>query len=1060
MAKFFVNRPIVAICISIVIVIVGIVAMLGLPTAQYPKIVPPEIYLNTIYVGADALAVEESVATAIEQEMSGVDNMNYMYSLNANNGEMKLYVNFDVKTDPNIDQVLSQMRKDQADPKMPVEVQNYGVTVKKSQSAPLMVVTLSSPDGTYDPLFLSNYATINLNDQILRVPGIGNVVVYGSGDYAMRMWVDPDQLAKLNITVPEIVTAVQEQNNVNPAGQIGSEPAPPGVDFTYSIRAQGRLTTPEEFGEIVLRAEEDGSMVRIKDVARIELGAKTYTQTGRFNGKDAAALGIYQLPGGNAIAAVDGVKELLKEIEKSFPPDLEYTIALDTTEAVREGIKEVIVTLFEALLLVVIVVFVFLQGWRATLIPALAVPVSLIGTIAVFPLIGFSINTIAIMGMVLAIGLVVDDAIVVVEAVELHIEKGLSPKEATLKAMEEVAGPVVAIAVVLAAVFLPTIFIPGITGKLYQQFAVTIAISVLISAFNALSLSPALCVLLLRPKTETRGPLGAFYRWFNNFFGKATNGYVTVCRGLIRKVSIGMIIIVVMGAGTFFLGKHIPGGFLPEEDQGYCYVQLQLPDAASLQRTKAAALDVEKLLMDTPGVEYVTSVTGMSLLSGVTNTYSAFFFVSFELWGERKTPETQYAAMMASMNQRLSQLPQGIAFAFSPPAIPGIGTSGGVTFILQDRAGKDIDFLWGNTQKFIEAAKKRPEIGRATTTFLPTVPQFFINVDRDKVLKQGVDIGDVYTTLQAFMGGYFINYFNQFGRTWQVYVQAEGESRLKAEQLGQFYVRNADGESVPLSTLTSIEQRSGPEFTMRFNLYRSAQINVVPNPGFSSTQAMVALEEVFAESMSREMGFAYLGMSYQEKKASEGVPAWVIFVLSLIFVFLILASLYESWTLPFAVLLCIPIAIFGAFAAIYLRGMEFNIYAQIGLIMLIGLSSKNAILIVEFAKMKYDEGLSLKDAALEGARIRLRPILMTSFAFILGCVPLAIASGSGSIARQVMGTGVIGGMLTASFVAIFVIPASFYLFESIMHRGDPAESLDETPPADSPPTITKGDTDA
>ena len=1060
MAKFFVNRPIVAICISIVIVIVGIVAMLGLPTAQYPKIVPPEIYLNTIYVGADALAVEESVATAIEQEMSGVDNMNYMYSLNANNGEMKLYVNFDVKTDPNIDQVLSQMRKDQADPKMPVEVQNYGVTVKKSQSAPLMVVTLSSPDGTYDPLFLSNYATINLNDQILRVPGIGNVVVYGSGDYAMRMWVDPDQLAKLNITVPEIVTAVQEQNNVNPAGQIGSEPAPPGVDFTYSIRAQGRLTTPEEFGEIVLRAEEDGSMVRIKDVARIELGAKTYTQTGRFNGKDAAALGIYQLPGGNAIAAVDGVKELLKEIEKSFPPDLEYTIALDTTEAVREGIKEVIVTLFEALLLVVIVVFVFLQGWRATLIPALAVPVSLIGTIAVFPLIGFSINTIAIMGMVLAIGLVVDDAIVVVEAVELHIEKGLSPKEATLKAMEEVAGPVVAIAVVLAAVFLPTIFIPGITGKLYQQFAVTIAISVLISAFNALSLSPALCVLLLRPKTETRGPLGAFYRWFNNFFGKATNGYVTVCRGLIRKVSIGMIIIVVMGAGTFFLGKHIPGGFLPEEDQGYCYVQLQLPDAASLQRTKAAALDVEKLLMDTPGVEYVTSVTGMSLLSGVTNTYSAFFFVSFELWGERKTPETQYAAMMASMNQRLSQLPQGIAFAFSPPAIPGIGTSGGVTFILQDRAGKDIDFLWGNTQKFIEAAKKRPEIGRATTTFLPTVPQFFINVDRDKVLKQGVDIGDVYTTLQAFMGGYFINYFNQFGRTWQVYVQAEGESRLKAEQLGQFYVRNADGESVPLSTLTSIEQRSGPEFTMRFNLYRSAQINVVPNPGFSSTQAMVALEEVFAESMSREMGFAYLGMSYQEKKASEGVPAWVIFVLSLIFVFLILASLYESWTLPFAVLLCIPIAIFGAFAAIYLRGMEFNIYAQIGLIMLIGLSSKNAILIVEFAKMKYDEGLSLKDAALEGARIRLRPILMTSFAFILGCVPLAIASGSGSIARQVMGTGVIGGMLTASFVAIFVIPASFYLFESIMHRGDPAESLDETPPADSPPTTTKGDTHA
>ena len=1064
MTKFFINRPIVAICISIIIVIVGIVSMLGLPISQYPNIVPPEIFINTTYVGADALTVEESVATAIEQEMSGVDNMNYMYSLNANNGEMKLYVNFDVKTDPNIDQVLSQMRKDQANPKLPVAVQNYGVTVKKSQSAPLMVVTLSSPKGTYGPLFLANYGTINLNDQILRVKGIGNVIVFGAGQYAMRIWVNPDQLAKLNITVSEIVNAINEQNTVNPAGKIGSEPAPPGVDFAYSIRAQGRLTSPEEFGNIVLRAEEDGSLVRINDVARIELGAQTYTQTGRFNGRDAAALAIYQLPGGNAIGAVDGVKKLMEELSQSFPPDLEYNIALDTTEAVREGIKEVVVTLFEALLLVIIVVFIFLQNWRATLIPALAVPVSLIGTIAMFPLIGFSINTIAIMGMVLAIGLVVDDAIVVVEAVELHIEKGLSPKEATVKAMEEVAAPVVAIALVLAAVFLPTVFIPGITGSLYQQFAVTIAISVLISAFNALSLSPALCSLLLKPKKETRGPLGAFYRWFNNLFGKVTNGYVKVCSGLIRKVSISLVIIGVMAAGTFFLGENVPGGFLPEEDQGYCYVQLQLPNAASLQRTQAAAIDVEKILMDTPGVEYVTSVTGMSLLSGVTNTYSAFFFVSFELWGDRKTPETQYAAMMASMNQRLKQVPQGIAFAFSPPAIPGIGTSGGVTFLLQDRAGKDIAFLWENTQKFLAEVKKRPEIARATTTFLPTVPQFYVNVDRDKVLKQGVALDDVYGTLQAFMGGNFVNYFNQFGRTWQVYVEAEGEYRTRADQLGQFYVRNADGDPVPLSTLTSIEQRSGPEFTMRFNLFRSAQINVVPKPGFSSLQAMNAMEEVFDETMSREMGYDYMGMSYQEKKASQGVPSWVVFALSLVFVFLILASMYESWSLPFAVLLCIPIAVFGAFAAIYLRQMEFNIYAQIGLIMLIGLSSKNAILIVEFAKMKYDDGMSIRDAALEGARVRLRPILMTSFAFILGVLPLAIASGSGAVARRVMGTGVIGGMLTASFIAILVVPASFYMFEKMAHRNDPVEIPEENPPADpptdTPPTPTKGDTNA
>jgi HAE1 family hydrophobic/amphiphilic exporter-1 len=1062
MSKFFINRPIVAIVISILMVMIGGITILSLPIAQFPNIAPPEIQVLATYVGADAETLEQAVAAPIEQQMSGVDNMNYMYSLNATgNSNTTLVVDFDIKTDPNTDLILTQSRETQAASQLPTDVTNYGITVRKSVTAPLVLLALYSPHGTYDARFLANYAYINLNDPITRLPGIGNVQIFGSGQYAMRLWVKPDQLAKLGITVPDVAEAIRAQNTVNPAGKAGDEPAPKGQEFTYSVLAQGRLVSPEEFGEIVLRETPVNGLVRVKDVARIELGAQDYSVSSRMNGQPSAIIAVYQLPGSNAVDAAVGVRKLMETMRERFPQDMDYKVALDQTRSVTQGIKEIVETLAIALVLVILVVYIFLQGWRATLIPLLAVPVSLVGTFIFFPVFGFSINTLSLFGLVLAIGLVVDDAIVVVEGVERHIEEGMAPKDAAVKTMEELSGPVVGIALVLSAVFVPTAFIPGITGRLYQQFAVTIAISVLLSAFNALTLSPALASLLLRKKEPSQGLLRRFFDWFNRVFGRATDGYVRVCGGLIRKSFVAILMLVIVAVAAGFFGSRVPSSFLPDEDQGYAYINMQLPNAASLQRTDEASRAVEKILANTPGVEYSTSVIGFSLLSFVRTSYNAFFFVTFKPWEDRKARAEQFQEIKAHLNRALSQLPEGIVFSFSPPAIPGVGTSGGFTFVLEDRAGNDVQFLAKNLNTFLDAVRKRPEIASASTTFLSSVPQQYIDVDRDRVLKLGVPLTDVYRTIQTFMGGTFINYFNRFGRQWQVYIEAEGEYRAKMENVGQFYVRNNKGENVPLSALTKIKPRSGPEFTMRFNEYRSAQINGAAAPGYSSDQATAALEEVFKETMPSEMGFDYLGMSYQEQKAREGVPAWAIFGLSLLFVFLILAALYESWSLPFSVLLSTPVAVFGAFFVLWLRrvvmGMFFppymvqietDVYSQIGLVMLIGLSAKNAILIVEFAKDEFEKGKPLVDAALEGARLRLRPILMTSFAFILGCVPLWIATGAGSVARQIMGTTVIGGMLAASFIGVFLIPAIFYLVEKWSGAGkEPAAAGLPTSPA-------------
>ena len=1038
MAEFFVRRPIVAMVIAIIIVLVGLISLGGLPVSQYPEITPPEVSVSATYTGANAEAVEQSVATPLEQKVNGVENMLYMKSVNSNDGTMTLTVSFEVGSDLDMSNVLVQNRVSEATASIPEEVKRLGVTVKKKLSFPLLLVSLYSPNGSYDQNFQSNYLTINILDAIARIKGVGQASVLGGSDYAMRIWVKPDQLAKLGLTVPDITNAIREQNVIAPAGQIGGPPAVEGTQFTYQVRTKGRLATAEEFGNVVIRSNPDGSQVRIKDVARVELGTLSYNAISRLNGGPAAILSVYQLPGANGLEVANEIKTVMAAMARDFPDDLEYMVSLDTTLAIEEGIKEIITTLWQAMALVILVVFIFLQNWRATLIPSLAVPVSLVGTFAVFPLLGFSINTLSLLGLVLAIGIVVDDAIVVVEAVTAKMEKGLKPVEATISAMKEVSGPIVATSLSLIAVFVPVAMMGGITGRLYQQFAITIAISVAISSINALTLSPALSALLLRPPSEQKDNwLTPFYKRFNGMFDRTTSGYMKVAGLFSRKLIVSvaaMAAVIVLMSGLFGM---VPGGFVPEEDQGYFLVNVQLPDAASLERTDQVTAQVEGILKSIEGIDSVTAVAGYSLLTGTLAPNTAFFFVSLKHWSERGSGQHVNELIQKVNGQLAMGIPGAIAFSFGPPAIPGLGTGSGFSIMLQDRGGSTPEYLAGQSDAFVEAARARPEIGTINSIFRANVPQIFAEVNTDMVLKLGVSPGDVNTALGSFLGGAYVNDFNRFGRLYKVYVQAEPEYRTKPEDIRYFYVRGASGKVVPLSSLVKTSRTQGPEYTNRFNLFRAAEISGAPAPGYSSDQALDALEEVARTQLPDDMTYSWNAMSFQEKAAAGSGSQ--VFLMALLFVFLILAAQYESWSLPMGVMLGTPIAIFGAMlglwlAGLFLPGYQNNVFAQIGLVMLIGMSAKNAILIVEFAKMKTDEGMSALDAALAAARDRFRPILMTAFSFILGVLPLLVASGAGAEARKVMGMTVFSGMLAATVLGVLVVPALFVIVERLSGR--------------------------
>ncbi len=1039
MAQFFIRRPIVAIVLSILILMLGIVTLKGLSFEMYPFLAPPNIRVTATYPGASAEAVEQSVATPIEQEVNGVDRMIYMKSSNTSDGRMLLDVNFEVGTDQDTANVLTQNRVSTAAARLPAEVNQQGVTVKKQSPSILMVISLYSPKDAYDANFLINYAGINLRDQLLRIPGVAQVDLFGGTDYGMRVWIKPDRIAKLGLVPADVISALKEQNIQAPAGKIGGAPTPKDQEFTQTVNAPGRLVTADEFENVIVRQQANGAVVRIKDIGRVELGSQDYNSFGRLNGKPGGAMAVYLLPGANQLKAAETIYETMEHAKSIFPPDMDYKIVYDTTPAVEASIHEILKTFIEALILVTIVVFVFLQNVRATIIPLITIPVSLVGTFIFFPLLGFSVNTLSMFGLVLAIGIVVDDAIVVVEAVIHHLEHGLGPKEATVQAMKEVSGPVMGIAMILSAVFIPVALLGGLVGSMYRQFALTIAISVLLSAFSALSLTPALCAMLLKAPKPMRGPLGVFFKGFNKVFDVTTKGYVSAARILVRRSILTIGIVGVVIAGTILFAGLIPAGFIPDEDQGLFGVNIQLPPGASLARTSDVLKKVEDILAKTDGLEAYQTIGGYGM---VTNTYQSNYgsvLVRLKPWEERHGAALHVKGIMAGLAPKFAAIPEGVIFPFNIPTLAGFGAASGFNFLIQDRSGTmTVAQLGEQAQKFIAAGRQRPELGNVFTSFDPNYPQVKVELDREKARTMGVPVNEAFQTLATTMGGAFVNDFNRFGRLYRVYVQADAENRLKTGDIGQIYVRSkTTNNMIPLATLLNVKDTAGTELTTRFNLLRSVELQGAPAIGYTSGQALATLEDVFKQNMPSEMGFAFSSLSFQEKIAPPAAPT---FILAIVVVFLLLAALYESWRLPWAVLLGSPLVALGAFFGVWLLGFDNNVYVQVGLVMLIGLAAKNAILIVEFAKAKHEEGATLEDAALTSARLRFRPILMTAFAFILGVVPLMKASGAGAGAQNVMGTSVFFGMLVATALGVFIIPGNFTFFESLFRKRKLAEA--------------------